>query len=137
MSIDPRGPSLVALQEVRKQMMWLLILLQGLFLAITFIISVFLSHRIAGPIYKLRKHIEMAKRGIFEVVRFREKDHFKELAEDFNDLSAAIKSSQKDTQSAATHHIERALEKLAGNAGNAEVQKELEQALNTLRVKEH
>src|SRR5690348_16886954 len=47
---DPNGPPVQALEDLRHQVMWLLIALQGIFLVVTFLVSIFMSHRIAGPI---------------------------------------------------------------------------------------
>lgn len=46
-----------------------------------------LSHQIAGPIYRLRKHIQMVNEGkTFGALTFRKKDFFQELLEDYNTL---------------------------------------------------
>jgi sensor histidine kinase YesM len=85
MAIDPNGPSLLSLQRTKSELLWLLILLQVVFISVTFLISVFMSHKVAGPIYKMRKFLQDSRGGIFnrELV-FRKKDHFMELAQDYN-----------------------------------------------------
>ena len=55
------------------------------FIGIVFLISIFQSHKIAGPMYKLRKFLKMVADGkptgrLF----FRKGDNFPEVAEDFN-----------------------------------------------------
>ena len=53
-----------------------------------------MSHKIAGPIYKLTLHLKSIQEGNpAEYITFRKGDHFLELAEDYN---AAIKKI-KDT----------------------------------------
>ncbi len=52
-----------------------------------------LSHRIAGPIYKLQKHLQELSEGTTDDdVRFREKDYFPELAESFNRYTEVLRS---------------------------------------------
>lgn len=72
---------------IENQVLFLLGLLQLLFLAITFMLSIFLSHRIAGPLYKLRRSLEEIARGNFDLrITFRKNDHFMELQDTFNDM---------------------------------------------------
>ncbi len=52
-----------------------------------------LSNRVAGPIYRLQKHInELISGKATGDVHFRDKDFFPELAESFNKLIAKLKS---------------------------------------------
>lgn len=72
---------------IENQVLFLLGVLQLLFLAITFMLSVFLSHRIAGPLFKLRKSMEEIARGNFDLrITFRKNDHFMELQDTFNEM---------------------------------------------------
>lgn len=50
--------------------------------------AAYLSHKIAGPIYGIRKYMRDVARGTIEprTVRVRKADFFQELAEDFNEL---------------------------------------------------
>ena len=100
-SVDPAGPSIAGLHETRKQVIVLLVFLQLLFLSITFLISIFTSHRIAGPLYKLRQFFKKSTdSGQFEELRFRKGDHFQELAQDYNEMMAAVR---KRNQTAISH----------------------------------
>jgi methyl-accepting chemotaxis protein len=50
-------------------------------------ISLFVTHRIAGPVYRFEKVCEEVEAGRFDVrVRLREKDEFKDLADAFNQM---------------------------------------------------
>src|ERR1700722_2099189 len=49
---EPGGPPIESLLSTRREVLTLLIVLQLVLLLITFLISVFMSHRIAGPLYK-------------------------------------------------------------------------------------
>lgn len=74
-------------QHVESQVVAVLGALQMIFLLITFLLSIFLSHRIAGPLYKLRRAIEEVSRGNFDQrISFRKNDHFTELQDSFNDM---------------------------------------------------
>lgn len=47
--------------------------------------SLWFSHRVAGPVYRLREHLDaMAEGRTFEDVRFRKRDFFPELAQACN-----------------------------------------------------
>ncbi|MFA5275583.1 MAG: methyl-accepting chemotaxis protein [Candidatus Omnitrophota bacterium] len=52
---------------------------------VTFIITLFISHRIAGPIYRLEKDIEEANNGNLAVnIQVRKKDELQNLAKSLN-----------------------------------------------------
>lgn len=82
-------PGLVErMKGIENQVIFLLALLQLLFLVVTFLICIFLSHRIAGPIYRIRKAMDEITRGNFEErVTFRKNDHFTELQDTFNEMA--------------------------------------------------
>ncbi|HRK01895.1 MAG TPA: HAMP domain-containing protein [Oligoflexia bacterium] len=72
---------------VENQVVIVLGILQLLFLTITFMLSIFLSHRIAGPLFKLRRAIDEVSRGNFDQrITFRKNDHFMELQDGFNEM---------------------------------------------------
>ncbi len=86
--IPQTSPEVVfKLRDVQGQVILLLAVLQIVFVAITFLISIFLSHRIAGPLYKLRKSMEEVSRGNFDArISFRKNDHFVEMQDSFNEM---------------------------------------------------
>src|SRR4051812_3094325 len=53
LAMDPSGPTLSHLEQVRQEILWFLILMQSLILAMTFMISIYMSHKIAGPLYRI------------------------------------------------------------------------------------
>lgn len=72
---------------IENQVLVVLGVLQLLFLITTFMLSIFLSHRIAGPLYKLRRAMEDLGHGNFDQhITFRKNDHFMELQDSFNDM---------------------------------------------------
>lgn len=69
---------------------WLFVLVGGL--AVT-IIAIFLSHRVAGPLYKLERSVEAMTDGDFASAIFlRRKDEGQALAEKLNQLNAVLSS---------------------------------------------
>jgi len=60
-----------------------LLLIQLIFITLVFIISIFLTHKIAGPLYKLKKHLLGIRQGdpVTPLV-FRGGDHFSDVADE-------------------------------------------------------
>lgn len=132
MSSVPNGPTLAAIQSTRKEVLWLLALLQIVFLVVTFLISIFISHRIAGPLYKLSLFFEGVKQGKFSaILRFRKNDHFQDLAADYNAMMQTV--SDKMTKNSATISFAISQLERATGVANPEAKKELDQALTALR----
>lgn len=64
--------------------------------SLVFITCIFFSHKIAGPIYKTRKYLEMVKNGGFPgKLFFRKGDYFPELADDFNSTMESVQDIYK------------------------------------------
>lgn len=91
LQLDPNGPGLAAIQGTRKEVLLLLVVFQVIFLIITFMISVFLSHRIAGPLYKLKSFFRQNGDGkLSPEIHFREHDHFKDVADEYNQMLSRL-----------------------------------------------
>jgi hypothetical protein len=74
-----------SLFEKRTSLILTLILLQTGFICLIFVICIFQGHKIAGPMYKLKKYLDNIKDGNPpEKLYFRKGDHFLEIAESFN-----------------------------------------------------
>jgi sensor histidine kinase YesM len=124
-TIDPTGPSVPRLYEARTQILHLLIVLQALFMLITFLISIFTSHRIAGPVYKLMQYMRGAAKGrLTPDLHFRKGDHFSELADEYNLMVKGVNAGRDQ----AVAHIQRAMAQ-----ATPEARTELEKALASLR----
>src|SRR5688572_24283684 len=63
--MDPRGPILSRIEQTRKEFIFLLILMEVLLVGLTFLVSLFISHRIAGPLDRLKKLFKAGKKGHF------------------------------------------------------------------------
>lgn len=96
--------------EVKSQIFWSLVGLQAVFLGAIFVMSLFVSFRIAGPIYKLQKTFREIREGTFQAqrIQFRDKDHFFDLAEDFNSMLGALRQRRSST----VHQLDLAMNKI-------------------------
>src|SRR4051794_6835947 len=132
LALDPMGPTLSHLEEVREDILRLLLLMQGLLLALTFMISVYMSHKIAGPLFRLGKFFREAAAGNLEQrLSFRKRDYFQELAPDYNAMMTSIQNrigrGMRGIE-VAIPRIEKAL-----LSASPEMKLELEAALLALR----
>lgn len=125
-SRDPMGPPAEGLVKMREEVLLLLMLSEVFVIGITFLISVFMSHRIAGPLYKLRQAFGLLSEGKWKgELRFRDKDYFPELAEDFNRMVERMnqgKRNERETISATIARIEAALRAKGPEAARAELE---------------
>lgn len=67
--------------------------------ALSFIFSVFLTHRIAGPIHAIERQMKLYIAGTKMKLKLRENDEFKELEETFNLLYEAQTSENEEENS--------------------------------------
>ncbi|MDY6903628.1 MAG: HAMP domain-containing protein [Thermodesulfobacteriota bacterium] len=89
---------------------WVIVALGGLLL---FIVTVFLTHRISGPLYRLNASIKAMAAGDFSFqVVLRKKDDAKELAESLNRLSDELSGRIADLRS-----VNEALKEAIARAG--------------------
>lgn len=63
----------------------------GLLFVIIFIAGLLFSHRIAGPLYRFKKHLDaISNVAELKEVEFRQRDFFPEIAEAFNQFCSRI-----------------------------------------------
>ena len=66
----------------------------GITLVFLFFFGIIMSHRMAGPIYRIRMILqEMTGGNLRGDVRLRKKDEFKHLANDLNDLKTSLRKT--------------------------------------------
>lgn len=83
--------ALQALREARYDLSIFLMLTLLITVATAFTLALFHSHRIAGPLYKLRISMVAMQQGILDKhINFRAKDNFQELADGFNAMTDAV-----------------------------------------------
>jgi sensor histidine kinase YesM len=70
--------------EQRWTMSW--VLLGFSLVAVGFLIGagLVMSHRVAGPLYRMRLHLDQVAQGSDKPLKFREKDYFQEIPEAYN-----------------------------------------------------
>ncbi|MBI5573249.1 MAG: HAMP domain-containing protein [Elusimicrobia bacterium] len=90
-------PKVFFMEEIRQDLaaFHLLLAVKSLvFMVLVAFISVYFSHRIAGPIYRLEKDLlHMVNEGdLTKQFRLREKDELKELAEALNTMTANLRT---------------------------------------------
>lgn len=118
-----------------KQMLtanWLLLAIGGTVLVIS---SMFLSHRIAGPLYRFEKVLDSMNAGqLCEIVSLREKDEGKELAVKINHFNATLSRAVR-----TAHFSTTALDALLEQAESLNLPKEEKDALASLcwSMREH
>jgi methyl-accepting chemotaxis protein len=80
-------------------------------------LSMFLTHRFAGPLYRLEKSVEEMTGGDFSFrIRLRKKDEGKELAEGINQLISSISSNIREMRS-LLGEIDTLLDKASQTSG--------------------
>ncbi len=108
-----------ALNQARKEFIALMVVLETCFVLMTFVLAIFHSHKIAGPLYKLKISMQALKQGVLDRhISFRAKDNFPELADEFNDMSDAIFARRRKELEAINNilpTVEKLHTKLGGN----------------------
>jgi nitrogen fixation/metabolism regulation signal transduction histidine kinase len=80
-----------AFREARYDVTIFFILTSLVTIATAFILALFHSHKIAGPLYKLRMSMVAMQQGVLDRhIRFRNRDNFPELADGFNSMTDSI-----------------------------------------------
>lgn len=71
------------------------------YIAVIFLLAylgLVISHRIAGPVYRLGRHMEGLNAGKpITAIRFRKDDHFPEIAEEYNKLLERLAKAEGTT----------------------------------------
>lgn len=101
---DPLAPGIDRLTEMKKDILTWLMLLEAGFVGILFLVTIFVSHRIAGPLHKLKLFFRKVAQGdLRDDLRFRKSDHFKDVAEEYNHMIHAMRGAFRQNSDAATH----------------------------------
>ena len=67
-----------------------------LLMTVSIVTGIVLSHRIYGPIVKIRQHVEAMNNGNFKSrIQLRSNDHFIELSEDLNQLAETLERGRR------------------------------------------
>jgi len=96
--VTVNSPNLTAeLVEKKRNLMVILSLWQIGFTGLVFVICIFFSHKIAGPLYKLVQYLRAVKAGSSKgKLTFRKGDYFQELAEEYNTTIETIQENYRN-----------------------------------------
>jgi sensor histidine kinase YesM len=77
------GPMTEKAAAARNELIFYLFLIQFVFILLVFIMFIFITHKIAGPMYKLKNHLADIRHGEpISAINFRNGDHFQDVAEE-------------------------------------------------------
>ena len=93
----PQGHPIFQFLQDQQSTMNLIIITTSLLLFVFLVVGgLLLSHQIAGPIYRLKKHMEMiAGREEFPDLSFRKKDFFQDVLPPVNAVLAKLRAATK------------------------------------------
>jgi methyl-accepting chemotaxis protein len=106
----------------------------GLYLAIILLISLFVSHRFAGPVYRFEKSAQTVATGdLTHRVSLRTGDELVELQEEFNHMVGSLQAMVLKDRNLAARLAER-VEAALRKAGPGEDQASLREDLASLKI---
>lgn len=131
------GTSKDSLTDYRNELFVILGLMELVVMVILAIFMIFITHRVAGPLYKLGKTFkEIKDEGIFRRVYFRKNDNFQDLAQDFNELIDFLQDERESSRELLEESLQILKKEQSGNAELKEVILKIEMVLfEKMRVK--
>jgi len=94
------GSSIDILNSSRTTVLVAIMGLQLMFIIFVFILSLYLSHRIAGPIYKLSMTLKLSANGpLQKIIKFRKNDLFSEVQDEYNQMMTSVQIKLEDIES--------------------------------------
>lgn len=91
------SPVADALRFAQNDLLLFLSLIQFLFILLCFIILIFLTHKVAGPMHKLKNHLADIRQGKeITLLTFRKGDHFQDVAEEVSLFLQTIAQNQEN-----------------------------------------
>ncbi len=128
--------SSVVLETFRSEFLWLLSAIHSVFILLTLLISLFVSHKIAGPLYKLKKSLDGARKGRLERITFRKHDNFQDLATSYNEAVDLLFSHSKRDPAGSVQAVSAAIARLEKVLpGTSATEKdELQRAITDLKL---
>lgn len=128
--------TLVGLRKVLFSSLIFTLLLQAvLFSAVIIFLTLFISHKIAGPIYRLEKSLDAIKNGdlVADEIRLRSNDQIQNLANSFNKMSSSIRLKVKEIKD-TFHKVKATKDRLGAIMKDSQTtNSELEAIMSDLR----
>lgn len=113
---NPEAFAGIDMADVARFLVPRILLAEAISLCIVFILSILITHTIAGPVYRLEQTSKGIATGDLSIItRLRPRDEFKELADAFNEMVVSL--------SARVRRVRKAVEdaEAAGGADFSEV----------------
>ncbi len=85
-----------AVKDYKANLIMIMLPIQLVFIGVVFIFMIFVTHKIAGPMYKLKEHLAGIREG--EEARpltFRQGDYFEDVAEEVSRYIATVRENQE------------------------------------------
>lgn len=84
--VSPQNPLLILLEGKMKSLIWSVYFIVGVFSMFTLIVANFLSHKIVGPIYAIKKSLDAIAIGDYKAARLkvRKGDEFQDVIDLMN-----------------------------------------------------
>lgn len=90
----PNPPELIV--DAQKNLITYLVLIQLVITILVFIVFIFITHKIAGPMFKLKNHLAGIREGkSVSPLNFRSGDYFQDVAEEVSLFLETIESNQE------------------------------------------
>lgn len=128
--------TLVGLRKVLFSSLIFTLLLQAvLFSAVIIFLTLFISHKIAGPIYRLEKSLDAIKNGdlVADEIRLRSNDQIQNLAKSFNKMSSSVRLKVKEIKD-TFHKVKATKDRLGAIMKDSQTtNSELEAIMSDLR----
>lgn len=98
-TLPASDPLLVSFSEFTRMINLTVIALTFFSFIMFAIMGLIVSHKSAGPIYRITQHLKSIKTDkTVEPINFRKSDYFQELAEEINELMKTTNKNQKNDQ---------------------------------------
>lgn len=95
--ISLRQPQLQGIIDARGDFLFYLFTIQMIFILIVFIVTIFMTHKVAGPMYKLKAHLSDIRQGHpISKLTFRSGDHFHDVAEEVSLFLETVAINQEN-----------------------------------------
>ena len=83
--------------SAQKDLIFYLVLIQSVITLLVFIVFIFFTHKIAGPLYKLKNHLAAIREGQeIRPLTFRNGDYFQDVAEEVSLFLETISNHQEN-----------------------------------------
>ena len=123
------------LEEERQQVITLLMVSHIVYAALIGILCIFFSHKIAGPLFKLKKYLTEIRQGNpIEKVYFRKGDYFLEIADEVNETITFLQDAPNNLL-AQMNVINQKIANMDSSSENSDAINEIKEKLSMIQKK--